>query len=224
MEKKRLINSIKSAASSKKLRIAVIIVLALALLGTSIAKYISETNDDYRTSLKKYSVRIDTPSGDEFDWEVHIPATTRLFDDDEFASVAVVRKMRITNIGDDALELSADFTDGITTDFHGNNHVTGNATDFCVFLSTSDPSRNLTETIRAAATGCDDESSAADIQNALVSNNNSMLSALEGTLGVNIPKYFYIVIWRENSSDNSTTDFDNLYSIYKHLKLGVAED
>ena len=218
-------DKLKRFFAPKRLPLIILCCVLIAALGLSAAKYISEFQVSSEAELKKYSVKTeDLITGEDFRWTVKLPATTRLFDDDEFASAAVVKKMRIINKGDDSLLLTVGLTEGISDDFHGTSTSGSNTDDICLYLSVNDPSSNLVATVQAAATGCDADSAPQRIRNSFRAQNEAALSALSGTLNVNSPKFLYIVIWRENSSDNSTTDFENDYYLLDHLSFRVSED
>lgn len=205
------------------------------LFGMSYASYLRKSETAASVSLEDYQVEVADAyaPAQPAKWDVDLPATTRLYEDDQFRLAAVSVGWKLTNKSDFDLNLKASYKESTHSGFALNGKEdSGNAEDICVFLTPVRPGEDLAGAILQSESfkNMSADSSVREIRSALTEHNKETLKKWitdDGRMKPGGEKFLYAIIWRENAADknggNGTISFEETFHMKGHLLLNIEQ-
>lgn len=207
------------------LLIVLSILVCIGLLGVSFARYIANEKHKENANLADFHVQVlDLETMEPPDWDIEIPATTRLYDDTHFDDVVIDKRLMITNLGDQTVKLGARLIDKITSDNHNGEDATVNSEDIFIFAFNYDVQNGFQAQIQAALDSNLDAASAV----------SAIKTDVDRVTGQNLENWSYdlkpgesrfltVLVWRENTAVNDENSFGKTVYLKEHLELDVLQ-
>lgn len=207
------------------LLIVLSVIVCIGLLGVSFARYISNEKHKENANLADFNIQVlDLETMETADWDIEIPATTRLYDDVCFDDVVIDKRLMITNLGNQTVQLGAKLIDRITSDNHNNDDNTVNSEDILIFAFDYDVQDGFQAKIQAALDENLDKTSAVSAIKANVDRVCSQnLKNWSYDLKPGESRFLTVLVWRENAAVNDENSFGETVYLKEHLELDVLQ-
>lgn len=219
----------KINSNNKKNRSSLLIVLAIiiciGLLGLSFARYISNEKHKENANLADFNIQVlDLDTMQTPNWDIEIPATTRLYDDVNFNAAVVDRRLMITNLGNQTVKIGAKLIDKVTSDNHNHNDGTVDSDDIFIYVFNYDvQDRFQTEIQNTLDENLDKNSSILDIKTNVDSVCSQNLENWSYDLKPGESRFLTVLVWRENAAVNNENSFGKTVYLKEHLELDVLQ-
>lgn len=209
----------------RSLLIILAIIICIGLLSASFARYISVENHKENANLADFNIQVlDLETMAAPDWQIELPATTRLYDDVNFNDVVIARRLMVTNLSNQTVEISAKLTDKTTADNHNHEDLTVESDDIFVLAFSYDVQGNFQSEIQSALGGSlNINSSVADIQATVQSVGTENLKNWSYDLKPGESRFLTVFVWRENADVNNESSFGKTVYLKDHLELDVIQ-
>ena len=216
-------NSNKAKRSS--LLIVLAIIFCIGLLGVSFARYISNENHKENANLADFNIQVlDLETMQSPDWNVEIPATTRLYDDVNFNDVVVEKRLMITNLGKQTVSISAKLIDKITSDNHNEYDSVADSDDIFIYVFNYDVQNSFQTEIQATLDeNLDENSSVSDLKTNIYTVSGKNLENWSYDLNPGESRFLTVLVWRENEAVNNENSFGKIVYLKEHLELDVLQ-
>ncbi len=218
-------NNINNSAKRSGLLIILAIIVCIGLLGFSFARYISVENHKENANLADFNIQVlDLDTIAPPDWQIELPATTRLYDDVNFNDVVISRRLMITNLSNQTVEIGAKLKDKTTTDNHNHQDYTAQSDDIFILVFNYDVQSDFQSEIQSALDGSfNADTSFADIKANIQSVCTENLKNWSYDLKPGESRFLTVFVWRENADVNNENSFGKTVYLKEHLELDVIQ-
>lgn len=205
------------------------VLVCIGLLGVSFARYRTKQKHMESAQLTDFQIKVtDLFTWEAPDWVIELPATTRLYDDQNFDETVIVKRLMIQNEGSQTVDLKAELLEDVTEDYHGSVSSEQESEDILLYIAGSDVSSGFQDVIQKAAEDAGEmlnaESTVVRLKSSFTEMNKNTLKDWSYTMAPGDIKYMTVMIWRENPAVNEVDTFGGVYYLDHHLKLAVKQE